>query len=64
MAGRRTKRTRALVLDTTKLGEQDLILTLLGETGVQLRAVAKGARKPTFVNYHYRYKIICNNKPI
>lgn len=46
MAGRRTKRTRALVLDTTKLGEQDLILTLLGETGVQLRAVAKGARKP------------------
>jgi DNA repair protein RecO (recombination protein O) len=46
MAGRRTLHTKALVLDTTKLAEQDLILTLLGESGAQLRAVAKGARKP------------------
>lgn len=44
--GRRTYRVRACVLDRTKLGETDLILTLLSETGEQLRAVAKGARKP------------------
>lgn len=46
MAGRRTFRTRAVVLDRTKLGETDLILTLLAEDGRELRAVAKGARKP------------------
>lgn len=46
MAGRRTFRTRAVVLDRTKLAEQDLILTLLAADGRQLRAVAKGARKP------------------
>lgn len=46
MAGRRTYRERAIVLDRTKLGETDLILTLLGSAGEQLRAVAKGARKP------------------
>ena len=34
------------MLGHTKLAEQDLILTLLSETGEQLRAVAKGARKP------------------
>lgn len=38
---------RALVLRKTKLGETDLILTLLAEDGRQLRAVAKGARKPS-----------------
>lgn len=37
----------ALVLRKTKLGESDLILTLLAEDGRQVRAVAKGARKPT-----------------
>ncbi len=46
MAGRRTYRTRAIVLDRTKLAEQDLILTLLAADGSQARAVAKGARKP------------------
>jgi len=46
MPGRRTFRTKAIVLDTTKLAEQDLILTLLAESGAQVRAVAKGARKP------------------
>ena len=46
MAGRRTFRARAIVLDRTKLGETDLILTLLAEDGRELRAVAKGARKP------------------
>lgn len=38
---------RALVLRKTKLKESDLIVTLLAEDGRQVRAVAKGARKPT-----------------
>ncbi len=38
---------RAIVLRKTKLGESDLVLTLLVEDGSQARAVAKGARKPT-----------------
>ncbi|MEE1045324.1 MAG: DNA repair protein RecO [Olegusella sp.] len=46
MAARRTYRTKAIVLDTTKLAEQDLILTMLAASGAQVRAVAKGARKP------------------
>ena len=46
MPGRPALRTKAIVLGRTKLAEQDLILTLLGESGSQLRAVAKGARKP------------------
>lgn len=46
MAGSRTYRTKALVLDKTKLKETDLILTLVDERGRQVRAVAKGARKP------------------
>lgn len=37
---------RALVLRKTKLGETDTILTLLAEDGGQIRAVAKGLRKP------------------
>lgn len=37
---------RALVLRKTRLGETDCILTLLAEDGRQVRAVAKGARKP------------------
>ncbi len=36
----------ALVLRKTKLGETDLILTLLASDGRQVRAVAKGLRKP------------------
>jgi len=43
---RRTFSTRAIVLGHTKLGEQDLILTLLALDGTQQRAVAKGARRP------------------
>lgn len=39
-------RARTLVLKKTKLGETDLILTMLASDGRQLRAVAKGARKP------------------
>lgn len=38
---------RALVLRKTKLGESDLIFTLLDADGRQRRAVGKGARKPT-----------------
>lgn len=37
---------RALVLRKTKLGESDLIVTALSSEGRQIRAVAKGARKP------------------
>ena len=36
-----------IVLRKTKLAESDLVLTMLAEDGSQLRAVAKGARKPT-----------------
>ena len=39
-------RVRALALKKTKLGETDLIVTFLAEDGCQVRAVAKGARKP------------------
>lgn len=46
MGAPRTYRTSAIVLDKTKLKETDLILTLLAEDGRQIRAVAKGARKP------------------
>lgn len=38
---------RAIVLRRTKLGETDTIVTLLAEDGAQIRAVAKGLRKPT-----------------
>lgn len=38
---------RAVVLKKTKLGESDLIFTLLGQDGSKVKAVAKGARKPT-----------------
>ncbi len=37
---------RVLVLRKTKLGETDTILTLLANDGRQVRAVAKGLRKP------------------
>lgn len=38
---------RALVLRKTKLGEADVIVTLLAADGRIVRAVAKGMRKPT-----------------
>ena len=41
-----TYRCQAIVLSRTKLGETDLIVSLLAENGMLLRAVAKGARKP------------------
>lgn len=45
--GSPTYNATVLVLHKTKLGESDLILTFLTEDGRQLRAVARGARKPT-----------------
>ncbi|MDY0340419.1 MAG: DNA repair protein RecO [Coriobacteriia bacterium] len=41
-----SRHVRALSLKKTKLGETDLIVTFLAEDGCQIRAVAKGARKP------------------
>ena len=41
-----TYTARVLVLRKTKLKEADLILTMLAADGSQIRAVAKGARKP------------------
>lgn len=41
-----TYSAEAIVLKKTKLGETDLILTMIARDGSQLRAVAKGARKP------------------
>ncbi|MDO4291144.1 MAG: DNA repair protein RecO [Eggerthellaceae bacterium] len=41
-----TYTARACVLRKTKLGEADLIVTLIASDGSQMRAVAKGARKP------------------
>lgn len=46
MAASRTYKTRGIVLRKTKLAEKDLIVTILGEDGSLVRAVAKGARKP------------------
>ncbi|MBR3326557.1 MAG: DNA repair protein RecO [Atopobiaceae bacterium] len=43
---RKTKHVECMVLGKTKLAEQDLILTMLATDGSQIRAVAKGARKP------------------
>ena len=39
--------TKAIVLKKTKLSETDLIITFLCADGSQVRAVAKGARKPS-----------------
>ena len=41
-----TMHTTAHVLRKTKLGETDLIITMLAEDGSLLRGIAKGARKP------------------
>ena len=42
----RTYRCRAIVLDKTKLGGERPHPHLLADSGAQVRAVAKGARKP------------------
>lgn len=46
MVARRKVRERVIVLSRTKLAEQDLIVTAMNDRGEQVRAVAKGARKP------------------
>lgn len=42
----RTYKAKVVMLRKTKLRDNDFILTMLAENGSQLRAVAKGARKP------------------
>jgi DNA repair protein RecO (recombination protein O) len=42
-----TQTIEGLVLRRTKLGESDVIVTILAQDGSQYKAVAKGARKPT-----------------
>lgn len=44
---RPTYHCRILVLDKTAMGESDLVITALKQDGSLLRAVARGARKPT-----------------
>ena len=46
MAAEKTYKARAIVLRKTKLGERDLVVTMLASTGELMRVVAKGARKP------------------
>ena len=46
MVARRKVREHVIVLSRTKLAEQDLIVTAMNDRGEQMRAVAKGARKP------------------
>lgn len=53
-----TYTVRAMVLRKTKLGETDLILTLLAEDGRQIKAVAKGARKPSS-SFAARLDVFC-----
>lgn len=53
-----TYTAHALVLKKTKLGESDLILTLLADDGSQLRVVAKGARKPQS-SFASRLELFC-----
>lgn len=42
----RAYNARCLVIKHTKLGETDSIVTMLSDEGAQIRAVAKGLRKP------------------
>ena len=42
----KTYKIRAIVLKKTKLGEKDLIVTMVDESGALVKGVAKGARKP------------------
>lgn len=53
--------TKAIVLRKTKLSENDLIITLLCEDGSQVRAVAKGARKPSSI-FASRLELFTNIK--
>ncbi len=46
------------MLRKTKLGESDLIITLLGSDGSLIRCVAKGARKPTS-SFSSRLELFC-----
>ena len=50
-----------LVLKKTKLGEADLILTMLAGDGSLVKAVAKGARKPTS-SFATRLDLFCESE--
>ena len=54
----KTRLEKVLVLRKTKLGESDLIVTLLASDGSQIRAVAKGARKPQSA-FSARLELFC-----
>ncbi len=54
-----TYTARVIVLRKTKLGESDLILAMLSSDGSQIRAVAKGARKPTS-SFSARLELFCS----
>lgn len=47
MSNERAIRTEAIILSRTAFGEADRLLTLLTQRHGKLRAIAKGARKPT-----------------
>lgn len=47
MSSERAIRTEAIILSRTHFGEADRLLTLLTQRHGKLRAIAKGARKPT-----------------
>lgn len=53
-----TYTVRAIVLRKTRLGESDLIFSLLAEDGSRKRVVAKGARKPTS-SFASRLELYC-----
>ncbi len=60
------KSTTLIVLKKTKLGETDLIINGFCEDGHQLRAVAKGARKPgsklgVHLELYSRTRVLVNN---
>ena len=42
----KTYKIRAVVIRKTRLGEKDLIVTMIDESGALVKGVAKGARKP------------------
>ncbi len=55
-----TYSAQVLVLRKTKLGETDLIVTLLAQDGRQIKAVAKGARKPSS-SFAGRLEVFCES---
>ncbi len=61
MSAGRNYHASVLVLKKTKLGEADLILTMLAGDGSLVKAVAKGARKPTS-SFATRLDLFCESE--